>query len=480
MIILSIDVGSSSVRAALFDEDACLIADSVSSQSYQFDTDSSGAVTIAAERLRRMVEQCIDNTLLHPRASELAGVAMATFVGNLLGLDASWQPVTPVFTYADTRAAPDAEALKNTLSPFDIHQRTGCPLHSAYLPARFAWLSRQAKTAATQWVDFATWLYMTWFGRLVPCSYSIATWSGLCNRFTLEWDQECLAMSGVADAMLPMLADYNTTQTGLSVAYAQRWPALKDVPFFLAVGDGAAANLGSGCTSPQHIALTLGTTAALRMVTEQTLTPLPAGLWNYKVTRDLNLIGGATTEGGSIFQWARSTLSLEASEALDAALSARPADIHGLTVLPLLAGERSPGWRADATGNIVGLRLSTTPLDILQALLESVALRLAIIFDQLLPFASTDAAIMAAGGAVQASPAWAQIITNALNRPVHLITEPEMTLRGVTLLALNALAKAPLFKPARTTQCLLPQVEAVQRLREAGARQQALYRLMFT
>ena len=57
-------------------------------------------------------------------------------------------------------------------------------------------------------------------------------------------------------------------------------------------------------------------------------------------------------------------------------------DGHGLTVLPLLAGERAPGWRADASGTIHGIGRHTTSLDILQAHLEAVALRLSLIYDK--------------------------------------------------------------------------------------------------
>jgi sugar (pentulose or hexulose) kinase len=62
-----------------------------------------------------------------------------------------------------------------------------------------------------------------------------------------------------------------------------------------------------------------------------------------------HLIGGATSEGGNVLAWARRTLALPGEEAaLDTALAAVTPDSHGLTALPFLAGERSPGWRGDA------------------------------------------------------------------------------------------------------------------------------------
>jgi gluconokinase len=197
---------------------------------------------------------------------------------------------------------------------------------------------------------------------------------------------------------------------------------------------------------------------------------VPRGLWSYRIRADLHLIGGATSEGGSIFEWVRNTVRLpdDAEEQLRAA----PPDSHGLTFLPLLAGERSPGWAADATGVIDGLRLSTTPLDILQAALEGVALRLALIDEQL----GDDQAVIVSGRALVASPAWAQMIANALDRPLMFSNEREITARGTAILALSALDSRPLSDfPLEITHTVEPQPQAVPVMRAARARQEALY-----
>ncbi|MCP6467902.1 FGGY-family carbohydrate kinase, partial [Klebsiella pneumoniae] len=91
---------------------------------------------------------------------------------------------------------------------------------------------------------------------------------------------------------------------------------------------------------------------------------------------------------------------------------------HGLTVLPLFAGERSPNYRADATGTIHGLRLDTAPLDILHALIEAVALRLRVIFDLM---GRPGEFVLAGGGALSQSPAWTQITADALGIPLYLV-----------------------------------------------------------
>lgn len=201
----------------------------------------------------------------------------------------------------------------------------------------------------------------------------------------------------------------------------------------------------------------------------------PRGLWCYCVTADLYLVGGATSEGGNLYRWACDTLQLP-SDFTDQ-LALRPVDGHGLTALPLLAGERSPGWSLDATGSIVGLRLSTTPLDIAQAMFEGLALRLAIIYEQLGGYVDKNSEIIASGGAL--SPYLAQIIADALDHPLQVTAETEITSRGVALLALKAIvAEVSLGEPPEIAYIVRQRPEAVTTLRAARERQADLYRKM--
>lgn len=478
MSILVIDLGSSSVRALLFDDQAQAIPGAVSSRKHDFTTTPPGAAVAAADTLRSLTEDCIDHILTHPAAVDIQAVGMDTFVGNLLGLDQAGRPITPVYTYADAQSAGEVRYLRPLVDEVAGHQRTGCLLHPAYHPPKLHWLQRTTPDAFAQvheWLDIGTYLYRCWFGD-APCSYSVASWSGLLNRDTLAWDAGWLNLLGLSPTSFAPLTDYTPPLLGLIDDYTQRWPDLADVPFFLAVGDGAAANLGVGAVSPASMALTVGTTAAIRIVTTAKSPIVPDGLWGYRVDADHHLVGGATSEGGNIFQWAVNTLRLDDDFDLEAYLQQATPDGHGLTALPLLAGERSPGWATDATGSFVGLRLSTTPLDMLQAALEGVAIRLGIIADQLAPLAEVGAQVYAGGGAVAASPAWTQIITNALNRPLHLVAEPEATARGVALLVLCALNQIPLNQyPPQIAQTFHPQPQSVAALRAARARQIAMY-----
>lgn len=477
MTILAIDIGSSSARVVLYDEQIQPIPGAAASATYQMTSAPPGAAVFDALALQEQVELCLDAVLQHPAAQDIGVVGLATLAGNVLGVDAANAPLTPVYTYADTRNAEDVALLKASVDEESKHQRTGCVIHTAYQPGRLRWLRRTEPDLFAQvavWLDFGTYLYRRWFGD-APCSYSIASWSGMLNRSDLTWHQQWLYALDMDESLLPPLADYSDTVSGLVPDYAARWPSLRNVPFCLAVGDGAAANVGSGCVDESRIALTVGTTAALRVVSSDILPHVPGGLWGYRLDAVHHLIGGATSEGGNIFQWARETLRLD--EDVEEALLNRVPDSHGLTFLPLLAGERSPGWVGDATGAVTGLRLSTGPIELLQAALEGVALRLSLIADQLTPLVGADAPVMAGGGGVRQSVAWAHILANALNRPLYVLDSGEITARGTAILALRAVGGCGLADfPPEVAYSIEPVPVIVEALRAARNRQTALYR----
>jgi gluconokinase len=413
-------------------------------------------------------------------------VAIDTLVSNILAVDAAGRPLTPLITYADTRNDADAVELRRTLDERAVHQRTGCLLRTSYWPARLAWFRRTQPDiwrAQPRWITIGEYLELRLFGRC-RAGCSAASWGGLLDRRRIEWDAPLLDFLGVAADQLSPLADTSEPLSGLAREFASRWPALRDLPWFPAVGDGAAANIGSGCTGPDRIALTVGTTGALRVVQSE-VADVPAGLWCYRVDRRRALLGGATSEGGNVYGWMLDTLKLGKPAAIERELAQLPPDGHGLTVLPFLAGERSPGWAGDVRATITGLGLNTTPIEILQAGMEAVAYRFALIFESLAASnadsarnTSKPSTIIASGGSLLSSPAWMQIIASTLGHAILASEEQEATSRGAALLALESLGAIASVDalPAPTGALYEPDMARHAIYRAAIDRQRELYK----
>jgi gluconokinase len=481
-IVLSIDIGTSAVKILFFDAMGRAVENNQYRREIALRTTRDGASEVAPDELLNIVWQGIDAVISKrgPLIPKIAGVALCTFVGNILGVDNNSRPLTPIYTYADTRAEFEAGRLRNEFDENEIHDRTGCYLHSSYLPARFRWLANSRPEIFHQvdrWLSIGEYMQLVLFGD-TSVSYSVASWSGLLDRRQFVWDEPLLKKLSVEAERLSPLVDIKSPKQGLCRKFATRWPALKDLPWLPAVGDGAAANIGSGCISPSRVALTMGSTTAIRAVTDESIPHVPKGLWCYRIDRRRSLPGGALSEGGSLFAWMKSTFRLQESSIIENELNSLLPDGHGLTVLPFLAGERSPGWQGDARATIHGISQATTPHEILQASMEAVACRIALVFERLAKLLPENPQIVAGGGAIHNSPAWLQIITDMLGRESVLTDVREGTARGAALLAFEALGVINNLKdiPVIIERTCHPDEKRHAVYRHTIKRQQRLYR----
>lgn len=481
--VLTLDAGTSSLRAQVWAADGRPLPEIGARAHYRLWTDPEGGAWLEPEEVLSAVSEALDVTVARAgsRGARISAVASDTLSPTLLGVDEHAQPLTPIYTYADTRSRQAAVELRERLDPAKVHERTGCPIHSSYLPSRLLWLERSRPrlfSRVARWMTLGEFLYSQFF-RTAGVSYSAASWSGLLNRHLLNWDENWISLLPIRRTQLSPLRDCNEPFTGLRDPWAGRWPDLARIPWFPAVGDGAAANVGSGCVRSDRVALTIGSTGAIRAVPDRPASPLPAGLWSYFVDAGRPLMGGATTEGGSVFSWLTRRLQIDFEPGrLEAELQAMEPAAHGLVVLPFLAGERSPGWRDEARGSLVGLTLSTRPVEIIRAALESIAYRLCLIYRLMEPHLSRQHEIIGGGAGLLSSPAWLQILADVLGRRVTACAEPEVTGRGTALLALESVGLVSNLStvPPKMGESYDPDPENSRRHGEAMERHLDLYR----
>ncbi|HMB33895.1 MAG TPA: gluconokinase [Methylomirabilota bacterium] len=473
MWILALDVGTSSVRAIGYDEAGRPLPGVDARTAWEPATTTDGGAELDPEALVVATASAIDRSLAAAPGPP-AAVGASVFWHSLLGLDAEQRPLTGVITWADTRSARVAESLRSRLDETAVHARTGAPLHATFFPAKLTWLRETQPSLfgrAAMWCGFAEYLLLRLTGRL-RASVSMASGTGLLEQSRAVWDDEMLAVCGIDPEQLPPIDD--APVSGLEPRFRARWPTLGAVPWLPGAGDGACSNLGLDCATPDRVALNVGTSAALRLVST-TPAATPWGLWHYRVDARRHLVGGATSEGGNVLAWARRTLALPVDPAeLERALGSVPADGHGLTALPFLAGERSPGWRGDARAAVTGIGLSTTGPEILRALLEGVAFRLADVYERLRPLAAPEHAVIASGGALHGSRLWSQIVVDALRVPVDLRESIEASSRGAALLGLAAVG-APAPAPEQPGELLRPDPRRGEVYARARQRQARLY-----
>ncbi len=436
--ILSVDVGSSSVRTELYDGSGNVVKDTALKLDYEFEYTKDGGAAKDADELFDLVVRAIDGALSRVEGAEISGVAMSAFWHSVLGLDRDGRPTTPILTWADRRAAEAVPELRERLDERSNHRRTGCVPHSSYWPAKLLWLSRSAPETferTEHWVSFADYFYARFFGEPYRVGTSMASGTGLFDQNRMCWDNETLEALPIDEARLSAISD--EPRSGLAGEWAERWPVLREIPWVPAAGDGACSNVGSGCTDGDRLALMVGTSGAMRVLWKAESVEIPEGPWCYRADAKHYVMGGALSDGGNLIEWLRNTLRLP--ENTEELLSEMEPDAHGLTFLPLLAGERGPGWADRANGTVAGLSMSNKPIEILRAAMEAVAFRFAIIAQMLEAASPGEKEVVASGGGLLNSPTWTRIMADTLGRPVTLSGVKEASSRGAALISLEAL-----------------------------------------
>ncbi|MFL6374141.1 MAG: gluconokinase [Pyrinomonadaceae bacterium] len=441
-IILGIDIGSSSVRAGLYDYVEKPLKGLVVRREWSFASTPDGGSQMAPTRAFDDVCDVIDDLLARSAGQEveITHLAMCSFWHSLMGVDPRGKPTTPVLGWADTRSGKYSAELKRRFDEHEVHNRTGAHFHSSFWPSKLLWIKRERPdvfVSTDKWMGFGDYVIMRLVGASVT-STSMASATGIFDQRKLDWDKDLLRFLRVRSADLPQIAE-TPVKYKLTSAFARRWSALRKASILPAIGDGAADHVGSCGIGKNKASLMVGTSAAIRIAYRgDPPKEIPRGLWCYRIDADHVILGGALSDGGNLYEWCRRNFGLptDAEEEIRRRDPGRALPI----VLPYFHGERSIGYREDARGEILNLRPSHDVIDILHAAMIAVVERLAGIYEQLRGLATIDG-VVASGGALRSSPLWCEILAKALGRELELSPADESALQGVVRLTLDGLSK---------------------------------------
>jgi gluconokinase len=482
-LVMAIDIGTSSTRALIYDAHGRPVKKLMAQVGYTMETTADGGVFADPKFIVDSTIQCIDRLMadLGQHADDVKAVGFDTFWHNMMGMETQGRPTTPLLNWADTRPRSVMDALRKKIDAKHFHQWTGCVLHPSYLPAKLLWVQKKnpavMKKTAT-WLSIGEYLYYVLFGETV-CGISMASGTGLFNPNSCDWEPRIFNVLPITPKKLGRLDD--APLHGLKKEFAKRWPALADVPWLPAVGDGASSNVGSGCVAKDRLCMVMGTSGAMRICWEGERTAIPDGLWVYRVDKRRFLMGGALSDGGNLRKWLLSHLGLEGGKkAVDQALETTMPDCQGLTVLPFWAGERSTGWHEHAQGLISGFNLNVTRDEIVRSSLEAVCYRYAAIYDIFKKQKMPVRTIIASGGGFVDSAVLTQVMADVLGAPVTQSGEAEGSARGAAILALETIGaiKDASKAPVPLGQTFKPNPKHTAIYQRARARQQRLYDLV--
>jgi gluconokinase len=434
--IAAIDIGTTSAKAIVVDPQGA--EQGSGEHGYTLHEPALGE----AEQDPREV---IDGAIVATRAAlesgprdSIAGISLGAAMHALVGLDAHDEPITPLVTWADSRAAEQAERLRHEHP--GLHARTGTPLHPMSPLVKLVWFAEQQPdlhARVARWVGIKELLVRRLTGEWVVDA-SCASGTGLMNSESLEWDDEALNVAGVRREQLcpivPATHQLDLTCADLTLP--------RGTPVVIGGGDGPLANLGLGAVGPGVAACSIGTSGALRLTVPEPGIDRDGHLFCYALIPGRWVLGGAINNGGSVLRWLGGALAPELGEHAESELLAQAAEIpagsEGLIMLPYLLSERAPHWSALPRGAYVGLRHFHRRGHLIRAAIEGVCQQLALVLESITD-AGHEVSEMRATGGFARSRWWRQLLSDVLGMPIGFARGAQGSALGAALLGLDSL-----------------------------------------
>ncbi len=441
-LILSIDQGTTSSRAILFDESGHSVF--TAQQEFQQFFPDSGWVEHNPEEIWSTVVSVCREAIT---AAQKIGRAVAAIgITNQRETTVVWErstgrPIYNAIVWQDRRTATLCNKLKETGQEAQVTAKTGLLLDPYFSGTKVAWILDHIDDARTKAkagdLAFGTidsfLLWRLTGGKVHATDATNASRTLLYNIHNNQWDDDLLTLLNVPKSLLPEVRD-------CAADFGNSNPELfgKSLPICGIAGDQQAAAFGQACFESGMIKSTYGTGCFVLMNTgDQALSSK-----NNLLTTISYQLDGKTTYAieGSIFvagaavQWLRDGLgiikSAEETEALAASLTSN----MGVYLVPAFTGLGAPHWDAFARGSLFGITRSTGVKEIVRATLESVCYQTHDLFQAMSDDGARPTQVRVDGGMINNN--WlSQFLSDILNINVQRPKQTETTALGAAYLA---------------------------------------------
>ncbi|MFC5735482.1 gluconokinase [Cytobacillus gottheilii] len=455
--MLGIDIGTTSTKTVLFSEYGQVIqAENI---GYPLYTPDITTAEQDPDEIFKAVLQAVSNIMKQHNDKKLSFISFSSAMHSVIAMDKNDEPLTPVITWADNRSEAWAHRIKNELNGHAIYKRTGTPIHPMSPLSKIAWLVHEHPEIALgtkKYIGIKEYIFKRLFDQYAV-DHSIASCMGLMNLEKLDWDQEALEVAGITSAQLSELVPTTKIFKGCDPALAKQMGIDPETPFVIGASDGVLSNLGVNAIRKGEIAVTIGTSGAIRTIIDKPKTDDRERIFCYALTEKHWVIGGPVNNGGMVLRWIRDELAASEVETAKR-LGIDPYDVltkiaervrpgaDGLLFHPYLAGERAPLWNPDVRGSFFGLTLSHKKEHMIRAALEGVVYNLYTVFLALTACMDSPVTRIQATGGFARSEVWRQMMADIFGTEVAVPESYESSCLGACLLGLYATGKIDSFE----------------------------------
>ena len=411
--ILTIDIGTSSTKTALWSVDGILIAEAM--HAYPLNRPEPLWAEIKGEVWWEAVCGTIKEVLRtgNVQPEDVKGIGVDGVSWTLLPVDHSGHPLTPAMIWLDRRAIEQTEALKNHCAAEAMLQSSANPIDPAYITPKLLWLKENQPEIFDQARYFmgSTGYIVSQFTGEYTCDFTQAYGYHFFDMQNACWNTEIAEAVGIPLEKMPRLCAPSDVVGVVTQKAAVQTGLCVGTPVIAGCLDAATGALGAGVTLPGQTNEQGGQAGGMGISVEQVVVE-PRLIFSHHVIPGQYLLQGGTVGGGAL-GWFRDQNVFELFS-LQASLSKPGA--NGLIFLPYLAGERTPLWSNTVRGTFFGLSYSSTRADMLRAIMEGVAFSVLDNLQVAQEHGVTFDSFLGSGGATN-SPVWCQIKADVYGKP---------------------------------------------------------------
>ncbi len=476
--ILTIDQGTTSTRAILFNEEGRAIA--MSKKEITPSYPKPGWVEQDANEIWFSVLSSVSELFSHPEVDPKAIRAIG--ITNQRETAVLWDkktglPVCPAIVWQSRQTAEICDDLKVRGLEDAIHAKSGLFIDPYFSATKFAFMldrvpqgRERAARGELLCGTVDTWLIWKLTGGVVHATDpSNASRTQLYSLHTLAWDDELLEVFGVPCCILPDIKP----SCGV---FGHTSPTVffdLDVPITGVLGDQQAALFGQGCTREGDAKNTYGTGCFLLMQTGKTPVFSTHGLlttvaWQTE-SETCFALEGSVFVAGSAVQWLRDGLGIIAQAKDSEALARSVPDADGVVLVPAFVGLGAPYWDDRVRGGVLGITRGTTAAHIARATLDAIALQTADVLDTMQADSGMVLQSLKVDGGASQNDLLMQTQADVLGIPIVRKQDVEATARGAALMAgIGAgLWDWEILEPNEADDtCFLPEITCEERTRQ--------------
>jgi gluconokinase len=446
--IVTIDIGTTKVKASAFDEATNLIGwrqgtyPTFHPQPDYSEQDPEQIFLTVLYALKSLLND--ELTKKHRPVALVFGASMH----SVLPIDKHGVPLRNAVIWADNRGRNEANALKHSDEGRLIYEQTGTPLHPMSPLAKIRWFRNHTPVTwfekVYKFISIKEYVIYQLTGQLV-IDQSIASSTGLFNIHSLQWESLALDYVGIRPQHLSEAVPIDFAELKFKKEYVRLFRLSSATKLIIGASDGCFATLGAGVVTEGDATITIGSSGAMRVAGKQVIQDSQQRFFNYILTQGKYISGGPTNNGGVVFEWfvqqfGASGVHLDMEHTIRQLLMEAervPAGAGGLLFLPYLLGERAPLWNANARGAYIGVNITHERRHFIRATVEGIVYEMFSIGKLLQQYRSIENLYI--NGAYATLPLFAQVLSDVFGKTVYVNDKHDSASAGAALLGLTHL-----------------------------------------